>query len=709
VLLLRLPTAQAGTVSITLEDLGNALQLANENPYAVNRLVLDTIQSQLDRTQLQFQQGDILYQQHISEQVIQGGCSSTLLNHMDTNVRIQANTSVSLLLESLSDPVTITLDLRTRIEASGRVQQTFGFRFNGCHRVGRDSFEFDAGGPLHISIQLTLQMHPEFITPTTLRLQPEISITGQLESWRINVDVDGSLLRSQLEHQLEREIEGAFSPGRIRAELDKLQASANARLADIAPGGFLDIQFPEPDANQVIALHRLLSADSRFTLTLDYVNRHRNELLVAMLMDDQDAIDSLLGNAAACEAAAALQLPLPHLPLAAHLATGCSLTQVNDAAPPYYSDSRCLDTVDFIDTDMTDYCDVVLDEGRLGNAAADVTTLNLWSLSPGTRLNISALPIDGNNQPFTQRLNYKTVQTEYGECQLEMRVYSMHPGVSGQRPLIALHGGSWQQRASGFIGIEATASHFVNTGFVVFAPFYRLIGSEDGNAECNNAGIEEILADASDALDWVQANSQRFGANGKPVVFGQSAGGHLAASLAVNRADEIDRAVLFYAPTDFRDFADQIQRGTYSGSQGRRIMQAVTGENIDEVDLNSPLIAANSFPAIIARQPGSYYPPMFILHGEADALLPHRQSVRMCNALAGNAESGPASLEYNLTSLRKITQCGTWGSELHLIAEGEHALDICAGEELCNAGSAESVATVADSMQRMLHWIVAPH
>lgn len=694
-------------MSITLEDLGNALQLANENPDAVNHLVLDTIQSQLDRTQLQFQQGDILYQQHVSGQVVQGGCSSTLLNHMDTSVRIQADTSVSLLLESLSDPVTITLDLRTRIEASGRVQQTFGFSFNGCHRVGRDSFEFDASGPLHMSIQLTLQMHPEFVTPTTLRLQPEISIAGQLESWRIDVDVDGSLLRSQLEHLLEREIEGAFSPGRIRAELEKLQASANARLAGIAPGGFLDIEFPEPDANQVIALQRLLSADSRFTLTLDYVNRHRDELLAAMLMDDQEAIDTLLGNAAACEAAAALQLPLPHLPLAAHSATGCTLTQVNDAAPPYYSDSSCLHTVDFIDTNMTDYCDVVLDADRLGNAAADVASLNRWSLSPGTQLNISALPIDRNHQPFTQRLNYKTVQTEYGECQLEMRVYSLHPGVSGQRPLIALHGGSWQQRASGFIGIEATASHFVNAGFVVFAPFYRLIGSEDGNVECHNASIEDALADANDALDWVQINSQRFGASSKPVVFGQSAGGHLAASLAVSRAQEIDRAVLFYAPTDFGDFADQIQSGSYTGSQGRRIMQAVTSDNIDEVDLESPLIVANSFPATIARQPGSY-PPMFLLHGEADALLPHRQSVRMCNGLAGNVETGPATLEYNLTGLRRVIQCGTQGSELHLIAEGEHALDICAGEGLCNAGSPGSVAMVADSMQRMLRWVMAP-
>jgi len=66
-----------------------------------------------------------------------------------------------------------------------------------------------------------------------------------------------------------------------------------------------------------------------------------------------------------------------------------------------------------------------------------------------------------------------------------------------------------------------------------FAPFYRLIGTEEGNAACNEATLSDVLGDAYDALDWVQANGVRNGIEGKPALFGQSAGGHTLAVLAV--------------------------------------------------------------------------------------------------------------------------------------------------------------------------------
>jgi hypothetical protein len=108
-------------------------------------------------------------------------------------------------------------------------------------------------------------------------------------------------------------------------------------------------------------------------------------------------------------------------------------------------------------------------------------------------------------------------------------------------------------------------------------------------------------------------------------------------------------------------------------------------------------------------------PPMFLMHGQQDTVLPFNQSIRLCNALSGDPESGPASLpdlfseidtvNLNDSSLRQVINCDARGSQLHLISEGEHALDLCIAEELCLAGSPASAELVKDSIDTMLTWI----
>jgi hypothetical protein len=78
----------------------------------------------------------------------------------------------------------------------------------------------------------------------------------------------------------------------------------------------------------------------------------------------------------------------------------------------------------------------------------------------------------------------------------------------------------------------------------------------------------------------------------------------------------------------------------------------------------------------------------------------------MCNALAGNADEGPASrIDISSGVLRDVFNCGNAGSELHLIKEGEHALDLCIAEELCLSGTPESAALTSESISSMLSWI----
>ena len=251
------------------------------------------------------------------------------------------------------------------------------------------------------------------------------------------------------------------------------------------------------------------------------------------------------------------------------------------------------------------------------------------------------------------------------------------------------------------------ATHFTDAGYVVFAPFYRLIGSADGTAACHNAALPDIVADVNDAFDWVLANQSQFGAGGQPVVFGQSAGGHLALTLAAGRPGEVSAAALLYAPTDFADFVSQYNLGAYNNPQGQRIIEAVTAASLDNIDIGSSLVQQNSFPTLIAQDP-SDYPPVFMLHGESDTLLPARQSIRLCNALAGNAEDGAASAMSNTGAVSRRISCDNRGSELHLVGEGEHTLDLCIAPELCLAGSPVSATATAAAMDRMLAWASDP-
>ena len=706
VLFLAIGPALAETISITVAELSSALGNAKHEPDAIKKLVLEKIQQQLNAAEIGFEPGEYLYQRQTYNQVVEDGCTRTVINNMLTSIQLKSNTEVALTLNSLYEPITIQLELSARVSATGRAQQIIGVRLGSCQRILSDSFSFSADGPLHMKLSLTLDLYPEWVAQNTLRIQPTITTTGDLLAWDINVDVDDTILSRLIERLLKSEINDAFGPDRLQGELATLQQTINEKLTAELENGYLDIELPEPDDTQIAQLYLLLAPNARFPLTLGYISEHRFEILAGLLLEDSSIISSITSNALACEAGGILRVPLTHTPVFTMTETGCEATQISADNDNYFTDTSCLAPLDFVATDMVDFCSVALSKERLGNAAADTQNLDRWTLSPGTTFDIGALTLVGKQQPFMQRVNYKALFGEQGECRLEMRIYSAHPGASNQKSIIALHGGSWQYRSNGYLGLESTATHFVNAGFVVFAPFYRLLGDSDGNKECNNASITDVLDDTNDALDWVLDNRERYGVVGNPVVFGQSAGGHLAAAMAVHRPESIERAVLFYAPTDFADFAEQIISGSYTGENGRSILEELTGTSISSLDVNSDVIQHNSLPKIIADQPEAY-PAFFILHGEADDLLPFRQSVRMCNSLSGNPIDGPASLTNNILDYRTVIECDTKGSQLHLIAEGAHALDLCISNELCLSGSPDSAAVTADSIEQMINWAAA--
>lgn len=425
---------------------------------------------------------------------------------------------------------------------------------------------------------------------------------------------------------------------------------------------------------------------------------------------NSDALDGLLGNIVACNLSERLMADIQPAPLYQAIDGSCSAVTDDVASlQTLYSDPACGQALAFQTTPLVNYCLRTLNKEQLGNADDLQGQAPFWTLSPGNRFDLGALSLEGLAQPYMSRVAYKQVETEGGTCNLEMRIYKSSPTATGLNSMLALHGGSWTSRGFGFLGLEMTVPHFTNAGFVVFAPFYRLLENREGNAACHNASIQDVIEDAADAMEFIIANAQIWGGSERPAVFGQSAGAHLAASIAVTQPQRVSNAVLLYPPTDFSDFVSEILNGNYTNEEGLNILQRVIGGEAAEVDVSASPIPENSFPAIVQDNPAAY-PPMFMLHGLADDLVDARQSLRLCAALGGDvAASQDADVLRQRPELRHILDCDTRQSKAHLIKEGKHALDVCPLanpllSSACLSGSEQSKALVADSMSQAVSW-----
>jgi len=197
-------------------------------------------------------------------------------------------------------------------------------------------------------------------------------------------------------------------------------------------------------------------------------------------------------------------------------------------------------------------------------------------------------------------------------------------------------------------------------------------------------------------------------------VFGQSAGGHLALSLSINRPSSISGAVLMYPPTDFTDFLQRAQSGAYTNPQGLSVLERVVGSSPESVSLSLPVVLENSFPMRIASEGGAW-PPMFIVQGSDDDLVEPRQAVRLCEALAGDELSSTSQEVGEASELRDVVSCGnanTPASTLHLIQRGQHALDVCINPNvpnLCLSGTGGSQSLVSQSISDAVGFAVAAH
>ena len=185
-----------------------------------------------------------------------------------------------------------------------------------------------------------------------------------------------------------------------------------------------------------------------------------------------------------------------------------------------------------------------------------------------------------------------------------------------------LHGGGWER---GDKNGSSGARFLASAGFVAASIYYRLSGEATFPAD---------IEDCKCAIRYLRANASAYGIDPSRIgVAGASSGGHLA--MLVGTADEkaglegsggwpmvssrVKAVVSYYGPSDFR---------TMNADFGARAQSAITKllgvpfqENADAYARASPITYIS---------PDD--PPLLMVHGDGDTLVPFTQSDRMRKA-----------------------------------------------------------------------------
>jgi acetyl esterase/lipase len=190
--------------------------------------------------------------------------------------------------------------------------------------------------------------------------------------------------------------------------------------------------------------------------------------------------------------------------------------------------------------------------------------------------------------------------------------------------VLFLHGGGWRggSRRVFCPGVSRADSFdkLTSRGIAVVAADYRLSGEAHFPAQ---------LDDAHSALEWLQGGGAEWGFDRVPVVvWGESAGAHLAALLGVSSGIRLAGVVDWYGPTDLVAFGLDLQPedpdGWDADAETREAL--LLGGRVSE---RAPLAHAAS----PARQVEPGAPAFFIAHGLADSNVPFAQSQRLADAL----------------------------------------------------------------------------
>lgn len=510
------------------------------------------------------------------------------------HVSVDPNSTVVIDLDNIqSMEIAFNLTGSLHTNADARVEWGQAVPFVGnCEKVGTDSGTIDIALPYSLKFTLGMSVTPSYdATTVALVLDKSATVTGAAEfgAGSITPKFGGVSLTDGVINAFEDYLLNSLRRSgseKFNAQIERLNLRLDGKSADgqvddaITPFNGVTVYSLVSDPGDAELARALLDNIGVPARLIDVLYTRGGELLLTLLVASPAERKSVLTDLAlelGCDGLISTYgVALAQTPLYRNVGSACTQVSADDVEiAAYYRDASCTQQVSYKPTTDAQFCAARFSpqsEQTLGNAAAwdaegdqpnDVlpqVPSRPWTTLLSTRLNIGTVPLGQSYQPFVKQLQYKMIsqpRENVGECALEMRIYKKDIAGANLRPLLALHGGTWRSRGFSFLGLEASIPHFTERGFVVFVPFYRLVGASDGNEACNQASWREVTADVEDALSWVREFGGRFGATATPVsVFGQSAGAHLAMWLATNKPESVDRALLFYPPLDVLEFLE---------------------------------------------------------------------------------------------------------------------------------------------------------
>lgn len=203
------------------------------------------------------------------------------------------------------------------------------------------------------------------------------------------------------------------------------------------------------------------------------------------------------------------------------------------------------------------------------------------------------------------------------EAGARLRMDVTRPRIPPDRrpPIIMLHGGGWvtgRRKQGRFLAAE-----LAKRGWTVLSVSYR---------RAPRFPLPAAYEDAVAAVQMARERAESLGAlDFPPIVIGSSAGGHLAAMLALRGprdGAEVSAAVCLYPPID----VERVFRTRHAWGPAmfleRMVFLARYAEDPEPFRAMAPLRFAHG---------GA--PPMLLIHGDADGLVPQDESARLYDAL----------------------------------------------------------------------------
>ena len=205
------------------------------------------------------------------------------------------------------------------------------------------------------------------------------------------------------------------------------------------------------------------------------------------------------------------------------------------------------------------------------------------------------------------------------------------PSGSARKPVvIEIHGGGWVVGNNYEQGVPLL-THLVRNGWVGFSINYRL---------APKSKFPDQLIDVKRAIGWVKSHAADYG--GDPdfvVVTGGSAGGYLTAMAALTENDpefqpgfetadtSVSAAVPFYGVYDLVDANANMVKGFHEQFLEPIVMGTEVAEDRERWERYSPVSRVHT-----------QCPPIMLLHGSADTLVPVGQGREFAAALRGASD-----------------------------------------------------------------------